>query len=34
MLDTLNPEERTLTLIDQLKKTDSNKEFLAGLKTG
>ncbi len=34
MLDTLNPEERTSTLIGQLKKTDSNKEFLASLKTG
>ena len=34
MLDTLNPEERTSILIDQLKKTDSNKEFLASLKTG
>ncbi len=34
MMDTLNSEERTSTLINQLKKTDSNKEFLASLKTG
>jgi transcription termination factor Rho len=34
MLDTLNKEERTSTLIDRLKRTDSNKEFLASLKTG
>ena len=34
MMDTLSPEERTLTLIGQLKKADSNKEFLASLKTG
>ncbi len=34
MLDTLSPEERTSTLIGQLKKTKSNKEFLASLKTG
>lgn len=34
MMDTLNAEERTSTLINQLKKTDSNKEFLASLKTG
>ncbi len=34
MMDTLNSDERTSTLIGQLKKTDSNKEFLASLKTG
>lgn len=34
MLDTLGKEERTSTLIDRLKRTDSNKEFLASLKTG
>jgi len=34
MLDTLSAEERTVTLIDQLKRTDSNKEFLASLKAG
>lgn len=33
MLDTLDKEERTSTLIDQLRKTKSNKEFLATLKT-
>jgi transcription termination factor Rho len=32
MLDTLDREERTMTLIDQLKRTKSNKEFLASLK--
>ena len=34
MLDTLDKEERTATLIDQLRKTKSNKEFLASLKQG
>ncbi len=34
MLDTLNNGERTSTLINRLKRTDSNKEFLASLKTG
>ncbi len=34
MMDTLSPEERTSTLIGQLKKASSNKEFLASLKTG
>ncbi|MDQ3008454.1 MAG: transcription termination factor Rho [bacterium] len=34
MLDTLDKEERTSTLLDQLKRTKSNKEFLASLKTG
>jgi len=32
MLDTLSPEERTTVLIDRLRKTKSNKEFLATLK--
>ena len=32
MLDTLSKEERTSTLINRLKRTDSNKEFLATLK--
>ncbi len=32
MLDTLDKEERTQTLIEQLKRTKSNKEFLASLK--
>ena len=34
MLDTLSQEERTTVLINRLKRTDSNKEFLASLKTG
>lgn len=34
MLDTLDKEERTATLIGQLKRTKTNKEFLASLKTG
>lgn len=34
MLDTLNKDERTSTLIGQLKRTDSNKDFLASLKAG
>ncbi|MFH2118426.1 MAG: transcription termination factor Rho [Candidatus Paceibacterota bacterium] len=34
MLDMLNKDERTQTLIDKLKRTDSNKDFLASLKTG
>jgi transcription termination factor Rho len=34
MLDTLGKEERTSTLIDRLKRTKSNKEFLASLKDG
>ncbi|MBU0978770.1 MAG: transcription termination factor Rho [Patescibacteria group bacterium] len=33
MLDMVGKDERTQTLIDQLKRTKSNKEFLAGLKT-
>jgi transcription termination factor Rho len=34
MLDMLNKDERTQTLIDKLKRTDSNKAFLASLKAG
>ncbi len=34
MLDTFSKEERTSTLIGRLKRTDSNKEFLASLKEG
>lgn len=34
MLDMIDREERTSTLIEQLKKTKSNKEFLATLKDG
>ncbi|MBD3279267.1 MAG: transcription termination factor Rho [Candidatus Pacebacteria bacterium] len=34
MLDTFNDDERTQTLINQLQRTKSNKEFLAGLKEG
>lgn len=34
MLDMLDKEERTTTLIDQLKRTKTNKEFLASLKSG
>lgn len=34
MLDTLDKEERTSTLIGQLKRAKSNKEFLASLKQG
>ncbi len=34
MLDTLDDKERTATLINRLKRTDANKEFLAGLKAG
>ncbi len=34
MLDMLDKEERTSTLVEQLKKTKSNKEFLASLKLG
>jgi len=33
MMDMFGKDERTQTLIDQLKKTKTNKEFLAGLKT-
>jgi transcription termination factor Rho len=33
MLDMLDKEERTQTMIEQLKKTKSNKEFLASLKS-
>ncbi len=33
MLDTLDREERTGTIIDQLKRSKSNKEFLASLKS-
>ncbi len=32
MLDTLSEDERTSILIDQIKKTNTNKEFLASLK--
>jgi transcription termination factor Rho len=32
MLDTLDKDDRTITLLDQLKRTKSNKEFLASLK--
>ncbi len=34
MLDMLDKEQRTQTMIDNLKKTKSNKEFLASLKNG
>ena len=34
MLDTLDKDERTITMIEQLKRTKSNKEFLASLKSG
>jgi len=34
MLDILGKDERTQTLINKLKRTDSNKAFLASLKTG
>ncbi len=34
MLDMLNKEERTTTLIEKLKRTKSNKDFLASLKAG
>jgi transcription termination factor Rho len=34
MFDMLNDEERTEVLIERLKKTDSNKDFLAALKNG
>jgi transcription termination factor Rho len=34
MLDMLDKEERTATLVEQLKRTKSNKEFLASLKAG
>ena len=34
MLDTLDREERTVVLIEQLRKYKSNKEFLASLKEG
>jgi transcription termination factor Rho len=34
MLDTLDREERTITLLDQMKRSKSNKEFLASLKEG
>ncbi|HCC84210.1 MAG TPA: transcription termination factor Rho [Candidatus Pacebacteria bacterium] len=32
MLDMLDKEERTITLIERMRRTDSNKEFLASLK--
>lgn len=32
MLDMLNKEERTITVIEKLKRSDSNKDFLASLK--
>ena len=34
MLDMLNKEERTQTLISKLKRAKTNKDFLASLKTG
>jgi len=34
MLDMLDNNERTTTLIDQLRRSKSNKEFLVSLKTG
>jgi len=34
MLDMIEPDDRTLTLINRLKKSKSNKEFLATLKSG
>jgi transcription termination factor Rho len=34
MLDMLDKEERTMTLIERLRRTDSNKDFLASLKAG
>ncbi len=34
MFDMLNEDERTEVLIERLKKTKSNKDFLAGLKNG
>lgn len=34
MLDMLDKDERTETLISQLRKTKSNKEFLASLRAG
>ncbi len=34
MLDMLDKEERTPTLVERLKKTKSNRDFLASLKTG
>jgi len=34
MLDMLNKDERTITLIEKLKRSNSNKEFLASLKEG
>jgi transcription termination factor Rho len=34
MIDVLGDDERTSVLLDRLKKTKSNKEFLAGLKEG
>lgn len=32
MLDMLNKDERTITLVEKLKRSDSNKDFLASLK--
>ena len=34
MLDLLGKDERTMIILDKLKKTKSNKEFLASLKEG
>lgn len=34
MLDTLDKDERTMTFVEQLKRSKSNKEFLASLKAG
>ncbi len=34
MLDMLDKDQRTITMLEQLKRTKSNKEFLASLKSG
>jgi transcription termination factor Rho len=34
MLDMIDKEQRTITLIDRMKRSDSNKDFLASLKEG
>jgi transcription termination factor Rho len=34
MFDMLNEDERTEVLLERLKKTKTNKEFLASLKNG
>jgi transcription termination factor Rho len=33
MIDLMNDDEKTLTLIDRLSRTESNDEFLDSLKT-